>query len=233
LTIGLIAIAIRDEEGQQMGCLMLSAPEIAGQSAASSQGADASRSTSRLDTTRQLATKYQWSGTVDALLREVADDGFVFYLCGDRGAPVVLVAAYYWDSHVDLITTTPPGRVTAVRAIREPRFDPFAPRKVVWAYGNDPEPTLRAALNLPHPDHPDHPTSSFEPPRLAVVPAPLQRPTIVKAPEPWRAGNRARRLERALAHELVRMREAGLLPEGETDALSCVLVPHHTSGSSV
>ncbi|MEU0513376.1 hypothetical protein [Amycolatopsis sp. NPDC006125] len=210
---------------------MRSAREMTGEPAVPLQSVDATPNTGQ--PTRRLTTKYQWPGHVDALLRRVADDGFLFYLCGDRGDPAVLVAAYYWDRHVDLITITPPGRVTAVRAIREASFDPFAPRKVVWAYGNDPEPTLLAALNLPHPDHPDHPASSFEPPRLAVVPAHLQRPTTVKAPEPWRAGNRARRLEQALAQELATMREAGLVPDGGTALRAAVVVTNRTAGSSV
>lgn len=214
-----------------MGSFTRSAREMTGEPAVPRQSVDATRSTSQL--TRHTTTTYQWPGPVDALLRKVADDGFVFYLCGDRNAPAVLVAAYYWDRHVDLITITPPGRVTAVRAVREAGFDPFAPREVVWAYGNDPEPTLLAALNLPHPDHPDHPASSFEPPRLAVVPVHLQRPTTVRAPEPWRAGNRARRLEQALAQELAAMREAGLLPDGRTALRAAVLVPDRTAGASV
>jgi len=170
---------------------------------------------SLLTAMNRLTKKNGWPSAVDEMLRQIVDDGFAFYVCGERLDPVVLGAAYYWGSCVDLLTITEPDRVTAARAVREPSFDVFGPRKVVWAYGNEAEPTLRALLNLNHPVHPDHPTFPHEPPRLMIVPAHLQRPMTFKAPESWKVQNRARRLERALASDLVNMEAAGLLSSEE------------------
>jgi hypothetical protein len=166
---------------------------------------------SLLTTMNRLMVKNGWSSAVDDMLHQLVDDGFAFHVCGKRLDPVVLVASYHLKSHVDLLTITEPDRVTAARALRQPGFDVFNPGSVAWAYGNEAEPTLRALLNLKHPDHPDHPTATTEPPRFMVVPAHLQRPMTFKAPESWRAENRARRLEAALANELVVMDAAGLL----------------------
>ncbi|SDU62844.1 hypothetical protein SAMN05216266_1457 [Amycolatopsis marina] len=170
---------------------------------------------SLLSTMNRLTTKKKWSSAIDDMLRQVVDEGFAFYVCGERRDPVVLVAAYYWKSYVDLLTITEPDRVTAARAVREPGFDVFGPRKVVWAYGNEAEPTLRALLNLTHPDHPDHPTCPHEPPRLMIVPAHLQRPMTFKAPDSWKVQNRVQRLESALASDLASMEAAGLLTREE------------------
>lgn len=166
---------------------------------------------SLLTTMNRLTIKNGWSNAVDDMLQLLVDDGFAFHLCGERLDPVALVASYRWRSHVDLLTITESDRVTAARALREPDFDVFNPGKVVWAFGNEPEPTLRAFLNLKHPDHPDHPTATTEPPQLMTVPARLQRPMTFRSPESWKVGNRARRLETALASELIAMDAAGLL----------------------
>ena len=166
---------------------------------------------SLLTTMNRLMVKNGWSSAVDDMLHQLVDDGFAFHVCGERADPVVLVASYHWKSHVDLLTITAPDRVTAARVLRQPDFNVFSPGSVVWAYGNEAEPTLRAFLNLKHPDHPGHPTASTEPPRLMIVPAHLQRPMTFKPPESWRADNRARRLKAALANELVVLDAAGLL----------------------
>jgi hypothetical protein len=158
-----------------------------------------------------LTMKNGWSNAVDDMLHQLVDDGFAFHLCGERLDPVVLVASYRWRNHVDLLAITESDRVTAARAVREPDFDVFNPGRVVWAFGNEAEPTLRALLNLKHPDHPDHPTATTEPPRSMIVPARLQRPMTFRSPESWKVGNRARRLETALASELIAMDAAGLL----------------------
>ena len=107
---------------------------------------------SLLTTMNRLTTKNRWSNAVDDMLRQVVDDGFAFYVCGERFDSVVLVAAYHWEGYVDLLTITEPDRVTVAWAVREPGFDVFNPSKVVWTYGNKAEPTLRALPNLKHPD---------------------------------------------------------------------------------
>lgn len=161
----------------------------------------------------RLTIKNRWSRAVDDMLHQLVDDGFAFHLCGKRLDPVVLVASYHWKTHVDLLTITEPNLVTAARALRTPDFDVFNPGSVVWAYGNEAEPTLRALLDLKHPDHPNHPVAATAPPQLMIVPACLQRPMTFRAPESWKVENRARRLETALASELVVMEAAGLLDQ--------------------
>jgi len=178
---------------------------------------------SLLTTMNRLTRKNGWSNAVDDMLHQLVDDGFAFHLCGERLDPVVLVASYHWTSHVDLVTVTEPDRVTAARALREADFDVFNPQSVVWAYGNEAETTLRALLNLKHPDHPDHPVAATAPPRLMIVPARLQRPMTFKAAEPWKVENRSRRLQTALSNELVAMEAAGLLDQEGA---------HSTSGSA-
>ncbi|MGB3441111.1 MAG: hypothetical protein WBA97_20370 [Actinophytocola sp.] len=181
---------------------------------------------SLLTTMSHLTAKNEWSIAVDDMLHQLVDDGFAFHVCGERLDPVVLVASYYWKSHVDLLTITGPDSVTAARALREPDLDVFNPGSVIWAYGNEAETTLRALLNLIHPDHPDHPVAATAPPRLMIVPAWLQRPVTFKAAESWKVGNRARRLEAALASELVAMEAAGLLDEESRGGM------HSTPGSA-
>ena len=181
---------------------------------------------SLLTTMNHLTMKNGWSSAVDDMLHHLVDDGFAFHVCGKRLDPVVLVASYHWKSHVDLLTITEPNHVTAARALREPGFDVFNPGSVIWAYGNEAEPTLRALLDLKHPDHPDHPVAATAPPRLMIVPAQLQRPMTFKAAESWKVGNRARRLEAALASELVAMEAAGPLDEETRGGM------HSTPGSA-
>jgi hypothetical protein len=113
-----------------------------------------------------------------------------------------------------------------------PGFDVVNPGKVIWAYGNEAEPTLRALLNLKHPGHPDHPDSPHDPPRLMIVPAHLQQPMIFKAPESWKVQNRAHRLESALASDLVSMKAAGLLSRDEGCAAPCEPDAHPVPGSA-
>jgi hypothetical protein len=187
---------------------------------------------SLLTTMNRLTIKNGWSNAVDDMLQLLVDDGFAFHLCGERLDPVALVASYHWRSHVDLLTITESDRVTAARALREPDFDVFNPGKVVWAFGNEPEPTLRAFLNLKHPDHPDHPTATTEPPQLMIVPARLQRPMTFRSPESWKVGNRARRLETALASELIAMDAAGLLDREVGREDSHEPAEHSVSGSA-
>ncbi|MGW1682612.1 hypothetical protein [Saccharopolyspora sp. NPDC002376] len=141
----------------------------------------------------RLAPDDEWLTTVTALLREVANDGFTFHLCGTP-EPIVLVASYYWDSYVDLLKITGPDQVTAARAVRGENFNVFQPPAVVWAFGNDAEPTLRALLDLDHPDHPNQPDQPFPTPRVLVTADDMQCSVRLKPPEPSKVGRRERRL---------------------------------------
>ncbi|MEC3978911.1 hypothetical protein [Amycolatopsis sp. H20-H5] len=187
---------------------------------------------SLLTTMNRLTIKNGWSNAVDNMLHQLVDDGFAFHLCGERLDPVALVASYHLRGHVDLLTITESDRVTAARALLEPDFDVFNPGNVVWAFGNEAEPTLRAFLNLKHPDHPDHPSATTEPPKLMIVPARLQRPMTFRSPESGKAGNRARRLETALASELIAMDAAGLVDREVGREGSHEPAEHSASGSA-
>jgi hypothetical protein len=166
-----------------------------------------------LGTWRDQSADAGWSASVGELLRKVVEDGFTFYLCGERPDLAALVAAYCWDSYVDLLTMIEPSRVTAARAIRHPYFDVFHPRSVVWAYGHEAVPTIHSLLHLVHPNHPDHATYEFVPPQWMRVPPEQQRPLTVRAPKPWHMGNRARRLEAAMKRDVAEKVAAGLLNE--------------------
>lgn len=168
-------------------------------------------------TMTHLTATNGWSRAVENMLHQLVGDGFAFHICGRLCDPVAVVASYPWQHHVDLLTITGANRVTAARAVREPGFDVFAPGPVVWAYGNEAEPTLRALLDLKHPDHPEHPVATTTPPRLMTVPAHLQRPLTFKPPASWKAGNRARRLTAALARELAIRELAGVLDRETRD----------------
>ncbi|WP_016701132.1 hypothetical protein [Actinoalloteichus spitiensis] len=79
----------------------------------------------------RLTTDDEWLTTVTTLLREVANDGFTFHLCG-MPEPVVLVASYYWDSYVDLLKITGPDQVTAVRARSGARISTSSNRRPLF-----------------------------------------------------------------------------------------------------
>jgi hypothetical protein len=135
-------------------------------------------------------------GEVERLLLDVVADGFVLYCCGPRDAPRALVASYYWEGYLDLLTIRRFDRIITAR-IPDPqddRVDVFAPEVVVWAYEGPPQPALRALLGLLPPHHPHAPTHPYPAPPALLVPPAEQRPMTIQLPTPGRAGHRAARL---------------------------------------
>ncbi len=133
---------------------------------------------------------------VEKLLLDVVADGFTVYCCGPRSAPTALAASYDWADYVDQLTIWSWDRAAAARVPRlGRRVDVFAPEVVVWAYEGPAEHTVRALLNLVHPQHPDAPTVAYPAPRSLHVPRQQQRPMSIQLPSATRAGARAVRLE--------------------------------------
>ncbi len=133
---------------------------------------------------------------VERLLLDVVADGFTVYCCGPQSAPNALAASYEWEDYVDHLTIRNYDRVAAARVPKLGRVDVFAPEVVVWAYEGPAEHTMRALLNLVHPQHPDAPTSVYPAPRSLHVPRHQQRPMSIRLPSAGRAGARAARLAR-------------------------------------
>lgn len=131
---------------------------------------------------------------VEQLLLHVVADGFTVYCCGPRTGPTALAASYAWDDYVDHLTIRSCDRVTAARVPKLGRVDVFAPEVVVWAYEGSAEPTMRALLNLVHPQHPDAPNDLYPAPRSLHVSRHEQRPTTIRLPSTSQAGARAARL---------------------------------------
>lgn len=138
---------------------------------------------------------------VQALLRDVVDDGFILHCCGGLTTPTALVATYEWpdDDYIDIVTTRDFQRVTTARLPKQAEIDLFAPHVAVWAYEGSAEPALRALLKLVHPQHPDAPTTEFPAPRSLHIPRHEQRPMRIRPPAPGRAGIRAARLAAMMA----------------------------------
>ncbi len=136
------------------------------------------------------------SASVQRLLLDIVADGFIVYCCGPRTDPAALVASYEWEHYVDVVTIRDfDRRVVAARVPKQcGEVDVFAPDLVVWAYEGPAEPTLRAVLDLVHPDHPDAPTSAFPAPPALRVARHEQRPMTIRPPSPGQAGARAARL---------------------------------------
>ena len=132
---------------------------------------------------------------VERLLRDIVDDGFTIYCCGDRAAPTALAASYEWEHCVDLVTIRRFDRVTAARAPKP--VDVFAPQVVVWAYQGTAECTLAALLHLVHPQHPHAPGIEYPAPGSLRIPPHEQRPMTIRPPSPGRARIRATRLATA------------------------------------
>lgn len=131
---------------------------------------------------------------VEQLLLDVVADGFTVYCCGPLSAPTALAASYAWEDCVDHLTIHSCERVTAARVPKLGRVDVFAPEMVVWAYEGPAEHTVRALLNLVHPQHPDAPTDVYPAPHSLRLPRHEQRPMTIRLPSVSRAGARAARL---------------------------------------
>ncbi|MGH3846253.1 MAG: hypothetical protein ACRDS0_33265, partial [Pseudonocardiaceae bacterium] len=94
----------------------------------------------------------------------------------------------------DLITIRDFNRITAARLPKRGDVDVFTPEIVVWAYEGTPQFTLRALLNLVHPQHPDAPHDEYPAPRSLHIRRAEQRPMTVRLPSPGLTEARARRL---------------------------------------
>lgn len=129
---------------------------------------------------------------VERLLLEVVAGGFTVYCCGPRTAPTALAASYDWEDCVDQLTIWSWDRVAAARLPKLGRVDVFAPEVVVWTYEGSAEHTVRALLDLVHPDAP---TDVYPAPPSLHVPKHHQRPMSIKLPSVTRAA----RLEGSLS----------------------------------
>ncbi len=131
---------------------------------------------------------------VEKLLLDFVADGFTVYCCGPKTAPTALAASYHWADCVDHLVLRSCDRITAARLPTLGRVDLFAPEVVVWAYEGPAECTMRALLNLVHPQHPDAPTAPYPAPCSLRVPRHEQRPMTIRLPSASQAGARAARL---------------------------------------
>lgn len=141
-----------------------------------------------------LGSQVSLPPVVEGLLLDIVADGFTVYCCGPRAAPAALAASYEWEDCVDHLTIRRWDQVIAARLPKLGRVDVFAPEVVVWAYEGPAECTLRALLNLVHPQHPDAPTGVHPAPRSLRVPRHEQRPMTIRLPSVSHAGVRATRL---------------------------------------
>lgn len=132
---------------------------------------------------------------VEDLLLEVVADGFTVYCCGPRSAPTALAASYDWIDCVDHLVIRSCDQVAAARVPKlGRRVDVFAPEVIIWAYEGAAECTIRALLNLVHPQHPDAPTDVYPAPRFLHLPRHQQRPMSIRLPSATQAGACAVRL---------------------------------------
>jgi hypothetical protein len=106
--------------------------------------------------------------------------GFTHYCCGPRHAPHVLVAAYDWDNHIDVINIRGINHATAARLPKYGGLDIFAPSCTLWHYLGALQPTVAALLRLPPPGHPDAPTTNYPAPLTLFVASHEQRPMTVR-----------------------------------------------------
>jgi len=72
--------------------------------------------------------------------------------------------------------------VTAARVPKLGLVDVFAPEVVVSSYEGYAEHTIRALLDLVHPQHPDAPTSIYPAPPSLRIPRHRQRPMSIQLP---------------------------------------------------
>ncbi|MBA2471750.1 MAG: hypothetical protein H0V41_05705 [Pseudonocardiales bacterium] len=102
-----------------------------------------------------------------------------------------------WEDRVDHLTIRSCDRVAAARVPKLGRVDVFAPEGVVWAYEGPAECTVRALLNLVHPQHPDAPTGVY---RRHAPPGP---PTRAAPDDNPASARESRRSTRGPARRLV------------------------------
>lgn len=129
---------------------------------------------------RMIPVSWPYSPETYEAFAAVKSGGFTVYCCGNRRDPHVLVAAYNWGSHIDVINIRGIDRVTAARLPQYDSVDIFAPTRAVWHYLGSLEPTVTAMLRLTPPSHPDAPTASYPAPLSLFVPSCEQRPMTVR-----------------------------------------------------
>lgn len=95
-------------------------------------------------------------GELDALLERTGKAGFLWHMFRvDQHGPEVLAGVYHWRGCADVVVLSGEQSAHAYRSPADATTDVFAPRHVLWWYGNNPVWTLRALLTIPPPDHPD------------------------------------------------------------------------------
>lgn len=127
-----------------------------------------------------IPARWPYSPETYEAFAAIKTDGFTLYCCGDHRAPHVIVAAYDWDSYIDVINIRGMDRVTAARLSKYNGLDIFAPSRAVWHYMGDLQPTVTAILRLPPPDDPEAPTASYPAPLSLFVPSCERRTMTVR-----------------------------------------------------
>ncbi|WP_461153763.1 hypothetical protein [Saccharopolyspora tripterygii] len=135
---------------------------------------------------------------VDALLTAVARDGFTLRYCNGTRQPTLIVGTYDWGTFVDLFVIRDIDDVISARVPATEVRDIFEAEVMVWLYAGDTEKSLRALLELPHPDHPEAPTGRAPAPASLHVPAARQSPVSIRPPSELAARARQIRLGASL-----------------------------------
>jgi hypothetical protein len=131
-----------------------------------------------------IPASWPYTRETDEAFAAIGRAGFTLYCCGDRRAPHVLVAAYDWGHHIDVLNIRGADRVTAARLPKCDGLDIFAPSQAVWHYLGALEPAVAAMLRLPAPHHPDASTTTYPAPATLFVPRHEQRPMTIKPGKP-------------------------------------------------
>jgi hypothetical protein len=127
-----------------------------------------------------IPASWPYSPNIYQAFAAVKNAGFTIYCCGDRHAPRVLVAAYRWDTYIDVINVRSAEHVTAARLPTHDGLDIFAPDQAVWHYMGALQPAVAGILRLPAPGQPDAPTVAYPAPLTLFVAVCEQRPMTVK-----------------------------------------------------
>ena len=130
---------------------------------------------------------------IERLLLDVVADGFTVYCCGPRTAPTALAASYEWPDFIDHLAIRSWDQAAAARIPKLGEINVFEPDVVVWSYEGGAEPTLRALLNLVHPQHRQAPATPYPAPRSLRLPRHEQRPMTIRLPLAGHGRGRAAR----------------------------------------
>jgi hypothetical protein len=127
-----------------------------------------------------IPTTWPYSPDIYRAFAAVKNAGYTIYCCGQRHAPHVLVAAYRWDTYIDVINIRSAERVTAARLPTYDGLDIFTPNQAVWHYMGALQPAVAAILRLPPSGHPDALTATYPAPLTLFVAVCEQRPMTIK-----------------------------------------------------